>query len=989
MSTSSPRGLAPAPPVPTWLPALFAALALACLPGLRPRLDFDRQDVTVELVADLQDFRAQAEAVGQDLDATLSALKQAGATSVAVAPISLSDLVERGLARAEPAPPGQRAWTLFPAAAPYRVPEVLGDLFPVEVEGDRLLVRAGGPLVSELRLLVAEGLTESVRAAGLGVVVRLKNAPVHARLLPHLVARVPEGATLVFDDKEALGYPASLRPVAEALAARKVAVGLVEFSGQRGVESLAALGKLPMRAVHSIPGDEMEKYPLSRVLPRWARAVNERRIRLLYLRPFPVQNLPFARETALEANLEYLRRVVTVLRAEGFVPGEARHPTQAAAPALAQVAAALAAGAALAWALSFLRILPPFLLVALTLSGCLVAALAGGLKGFGLLPNLIALAAACAAPAAAVLDLYEASARGAGWARRLAGIVGVYLASLGAGIVVFCTLSDPGYLTRAHAFRGVKLVYLGPLALVALYHLHRIDWHRRAMTLVVAGMLAGGGLGGVVYLARSGNFSPVPASSAEHRLRDSMEAALPFRPRTKEVVVGYPLLGVMAAAAAAGDPLWAGFASIAGAVAGVSASNSFCHLKTPFVASAGRGLMGLLFGIPVALLGAFLYWALLRRRDRKVWFLAGYGGQGNFGDDALTAILADEMVRRAPDDVEVLVLGTDPDAPPPAEGARWVARRDLPGILAALRHAEVFATGPGGLVQDRTSLRTPIYYLGLHALAHLVGVPRTAFLGEGFGPLSSGAARAALRFYAARATTCLVRDGDSEALVAPHAQRGPDLFVLSRPWSASAPDKRTLGLCLRPMPGGAICFALPLARALANAGAEAGLERVRLLVAHPAQDGPLAKKVARALEKEGVEVAIATMAHGEVEEATRDLTAVAAMRLHVCHLAVQQGVPLLALPYDPKVERFLEEAAWPHRASPQEDPVLAARQLGKMLAEPREARDRIVEARRRLRERVPQALAALDRLFGPRREPISFDRATHERTTATSDAALS
>lgn len=958
----------PRSPAPLWLPGAALLLGLGALPPVLTRMEFDRRDRPVHLVADLGDLEVMARGIGLPRAALLDRVAKTGVSAAAVVPRSLRDLIEAGLAERLPAPAGRRAFRLAPAAEEYAVAPTLAPVLASRLEGDVLTVEADGPMVEELRLFLPAGIFAELAARRLAPVLRIQNLALNRAYLEAWLGRIPDGATLVFDDKECLGWPAALGRVADRLRGRPLALGWVEFSEQRGVDLLAVKSGVPLRVVHSIPAEEMEKYPLERVLPRWVRAVEERRVRVLYLHTFPARNLPYDREDALTANLEYLAKVVAEIRAAGYVPGEPLDPLTEipARGRLPRVAACLATGALVAWLAWFFGVLPAGLLLGAGLAGGLAAGAACGFADRGLVPNLLALAAAIAAPAAAVLHGLAVARTG-----RARGLVAApvlcFLASVVAGTVVFALLSHPGYLLRLESFRGVKAVYLGPLALIAAVLLHRVDGYRRRLRLAELGMLGAAALAGAVYLLRSGNFSPLPASDAEHQVRDSLEALLPYRPRTKEVLVGYPALGFMVAAAAAGDRFWAGWGALGGGVAGVSATNSFCHLHAPFEAAVGRGALGLLIGLPVGLLGALVHALVRRRGRRRYWVVAGYAGHGNYGDDAITRRLLAELGARRPRGVRLAVLLPRGSTLALPEGVEGVGRFDLLGLVTVLRHAELFATGPGGLVQDRTGWKTPVYYLGLHALARALGVGRTAFLGEGFGPLTGTLARRALAWYTASADLVLVRDPGSRDLAGPGAELGPDAYFWGPPPPARAvpaPRDGPLGLVLRDLPENAPCFALPLARALAAKARELGLKGVRLLAAQPAEDGPLTRILVENLAKEGFAVTAGSLQEAEDQGTLAELSVLASMRLHGCFLAVEHEIPLVALPYDPKVRAFLDATGYPYQADPEGDPVLAAAALGRLHAERDGVPERLRMVQRVVRAGRERVLELLDGLVG-------------------------
>ena len=112
--------------------------------------------------------------------------------------------------------------------------------------------------------------------------------------------------------------------------------------------------------------------------------------------------------------------------------------------------------------------------------------------------------------------------------------------------------------------------------------------------------------------------------------------------------------------------------------------------------------------------------------------LSGYYGCGNAGDEsvlegALTAL------RRA-GRVETTVLSGDPEATRALHGVQAVSRGDPRAIWRALGLADLLISGGGGLIQDRTSARSSLYYLGIIEMAQRAGVPVYLY-SQGVGPL--------------------------------------------------------------------------------------------------------------------------------------------------------------------------------------------------------------------------------------------------------------
>jgi polysaccharide pyruvyl transferase CsaB len=258
------------------------------------------------------------------------------------------------------------------------------------------------------------------------------------------------------------------------------------------------------------------------------------------------------------------------------------------------------------------------------------------------------------------------------------------------------------------------------------------------------------------------------------------------------------------------------------------------------------------------------------------------------------------------------VLSADPAGTAALHGVE--ARPRSPAeVWRALAGASLLISGGGSLVQDVTSLRSPLYYLGVMHAAHLRGVP-VAVVGQGIGPLR----RRWLRRLAAgaynRARLVSVRDEDSAQVLAGmgvcrEVHRGADLALLAQP---EGPER--------------------VGAMLARAGLGGGRGIMGIAVREwpglrsPAELGQAAREFARdrgfgvvvlpfdRMRDRAVSHAMAQAAGGSVVEANtpQDLLGLVgatevmlAARLHALVFAVAQGVPAVGLEYDPKVAGFL------------------------------------------------------------------------------------
>jgi hypothetical protein len=163
-------------------------------------------------------------------------------------------------------------------------------------------------------------------------------------------------------------------------------------------------------------------------------------------------------------------------------------------------------------------------------------------------------------------------------------------------------------------FAGVKLALAGPIMIVALYFILKQGsggfWSRLnsflnqqvKLSTIIIGVVVLGGL--VVYLARSGNFTlPVPALEAY--ARDYIETLFYIRPRTKEFLIGYPLLLMAAWSILRGRKEWFWLLAALGTIGPISLLNTFSHIHTPLTISFIRTVNGLVIGVVI---GIILVW---------------------------------------------------------------------------------------------------------------------------------------------------------------------------------------------------------------------------------------------------------------------------------------------------------------------------------------------------------------------------------------------
>lgn len=191
----------------------------------------------------------------------------------------------------------------------------------------------------------------------------------------------------------------------------------------------------------------------------------------------------------------------------------------------------------------------------------------------------------------------------------LLSVVLCTLLTLGFGsVVISAMMSGMEYHINDAVFRGVKITLLFPVTYAALGAwiylnegkissgiqevktlLKKIKvWHIAVLVIVFAVF--------ALYVLRSGNTAISPL---ENKIRNFISEATSARPRTKEFLIGFPMLSLFAYSMKySGQKLLKWVFACGASILFASVTNTFCHVFTDYTVSALRTVYGLLFSVP-------------------------------------------------------------------------------------------------------------------------------------------------------------------------------------------------------------------------------------------------------------------------------------------------------------------------------------------------------------------------------------------------------
>jgi len=119
---------------------------------------------------------------------------------------------------------------------------------------------------------------------------------------------------------------------------------------------------------------------------------------------------------------------------------------------------------------------------------------------------------------------------------------------------------------------------------------------------------------------------------------------------------------------------------------------------------------------------------------KKRFVLSGYFGFKNFGDEAILAVLVNKLKNEG---YGVTVISSDPKFTiSQYKHIRSVYTFNLTNIIGAITKSDVLISGGGSLLQDVTSLKSLIYYLGIIFLG-LIFRKKVIVFAQGIGPINN------------------------------------------------------------------------------------------------------------------------------------------------------------------------------------------------------------------------------------------------------------
>lgn len=300
--------------------------------------------------------------------------------------------------------------------------------------------------------------------------------------------------------------------------------------------------------------------------------------------------------------------------------------------------------------------------------------------------------------------------------------------------------------------------------------------------------------------------------------------------------------------------------------------------------------------------------------------ISGYYGFDNLGDDTvLFGILS--AIRKLQPESDLAVLSNQPSRTEELFGIPAFNRWNGWTIFQQLTRSDMLVMGGGSLLQDVTGPRSILYYLGIVAMAKMLGKP-VVFYAQGVGPITKPLSKRLIEWVVNRVDLITVRDDKSKHDLQSFGVRKPPVHVTADPALAidtslfpkehgvdilsqfgaeKHPGQALIGVAIRSW-----STTHPYLQELATACdrlVHQGNQIVFLPMQYPG-DVTISQEV-RSLMSEPSILLDRQFSFRDIASTIANFDMIIGMRLHSLILAALFDVPFVPLSYDPKIDRFV------------------------------------------------------------------------------------
>lgn len=297
-------------------------------------------------------------------------------------------------------------------------------------------------------------------------------------------------------------------------------------------------------------------------------------------------------------------------------------------------------------------------------------------------------------------------------------------------------------------------------------------------------------------------------------------------------------------------------------------------------------------------------------------FIFGYYGFKNLGDEAILAAIVKKL-KETNSSAKIYVLSYNVEYTENVHDVIGVSRNNIKEVLSTIKRADFVISGGGSLLQDVTSSRSLLYYLGIIEISKLFKKP-VVFYSNGFGPVNKEMNRYLTRKIVNRVDKIIVRDEKSkmdmkQIGITKHIDVTIDAtFVLESVSKENvneilgkefiSVDKPLVGISVRPWYVKE-SFIEQMAQ-FADYIADKGINIVFIPMQFE-KDKEISEKIIEKMKRDAY-ILKNEYKPQEMLGIIGSLKVLVGMRLHALIFAAIEGIPMIGLEYDPKISSFLD-----------------------------------------------------------------------------------
>lgn len=290
--------------------------------------------------------------------------------------------------------------------------------------------------------------------------------------------------------------------------------------------------------------------------------------------------------------------------------------------------------------------------------------------------------------------------------------------------------------------------------------------------------------------------------------------------------------------------------------------------------------------------------------------ISGYYGFSNTGDEAILKVITSFLK-----DNEIVVLSAKKNY-----FANSIYRYNFFRILKELKSSQILLSGGGGLLQDKTSFKSLIYYLSIIYLAKLLKL-KVVIFSQSIGPITKKTGKFLTSRILNKVDMITVRDRNSLNILKELKVEKPEIFLTADlAFLLKEPDKERveeilikenidknfsyLAIVIRPWRGLLIEEIIKFIKIFKE---KYRMWKIVLIPFQYSEDYQLLKNI----KKEISEVLLIENQYlpEEILGIIKNMDFLVGMRLHSLIFAGISNVPYIGIIYDKKVEEFLKETA--------------------------------------------------------------------------------